>query len=99
MRSIFTLWDGMVTSSAVVAIVVISFGLMIRAIDPSSALRRIGVTLGCMAILIMVPPIIAHLWGALTLWQQLGIFLLFGVMGAIALHDRGSDSPRRDRGL
>lgn len=69
---------------AVIAIVVIAFGLMIRVIKPPDALRRIGAALGGMVISIVVPPIIIHLWGALSLWQRLGITALVGFGLAVA---------------
>lgn len=97
MRSIIALRDELVASAAVVAIVVIALGLMIRVIDPSIALRRIGAALGYVIILIMVPPIIVHLWGALTLWQQLGVIAALGVTVTIVLHGRGSSSNRTNR--
>lgn len=73
MSSILQLWDVVVVSVAVIAITAILLGLMIRVIEPPNALRRIGAALGCMVILIVVLPIIMHLWGRLSLWQRLGV--------------------------
>lgn len=83
MMSIVVLWDTIVVSLAVIAMVVIALGMMIRVIDPPSAFRRIGAALGCMIVLVMVPSIIVHLWGALSLWQQLGIVALIGLAVAV----------------
>ena len=95
MMSIVLLWDMMVMSLSVIAIVVIALGLMIRVIDPLSAFRRVGVTLGCMVILVMVPSIIVHLWEALSLWQQLGIVALAGLAVAVAWERRQGHSRKR----
>ncbi len=84
MTIIVLLWDMMVVSLAVIAMVIIVLGLMIRVIDPLSAFRRIGTTLGCMIVLVMVPSIIVHLWGALSVWEQLGIIALVGLLAAVA---------------
>ena len=78
MNMIFELWNAMLISAAVTSIIVIALGLLIRVIEPLKALRRIGATIGCMVILVMLPPIIVHLWHSLSLWQQIGVaFLIF----------------------
>lgn len=96
MRTILRLWDIVVASAAVVAFIVIAFGLMIGAVEPCSVWKRIGATLGCAVILIVFPPIVAHLWHLLSLWQQLGMVTLAVCFGTAALRD--GSARRRKRG-
>lgn len=84
MRMIVALWDVVVVSGAVIAIIVIALGFMIRMIAPPSALKGIGTSLACMVVLVMAPSITVHLWEALSLWQQLGIAALIGIAVAIS---------------
>ena len=93
MSTIFALWNTIVISAAVIAIVIIAIGLMIRVIEPLSALRRIGGTLGCIVILAMLPPLIVHLWHWLSLWQQIGIAVL-GFTAALVWNRRTKPSRK-----
>lgn len=95
MNSLLQMWDAVLASVAVIIIVVIALGLIIRVIEPPSAFRRIVATLGCMVILIMIPPIILHLWFSLSPWQQIGIVALLGFAIVVTLSRRHASSRKR----
>lgn len=88
MNSLLQVWDAVIASAAVIIIVLITLGLMIPVIQPAKAFRRIGATLGCMVVLVMLPPIILHSWFSLSMWQQLGIVVVLGFVVLVMLSRR-----------
>lgn len=92
MTGILSLWDAIVEAGAVIAIVVIAIGLMVRVIDGYRAFARLGAVCGALVLLLILPPILLSLWHSLSVWQQLGIILLSWILGLIVLRRR----PHRD---
>lgn len=95
MTRILSLWDAIVKSAAVIGIVVIAIGLMVRMIDARRALAKIGTALGTLLLLLALPPILVGIWHTLSFWQQVGIITLGAVVGAIAL--RLSTASKRNQ--
>lgn len=67
------IWDGLVGCLALLGIVVIAFGIMLRIVDVSEGLRRLGLVLGCAVLLTLLPSVIVALWSGLSIWQKIGI--------------------------
>jgi len=99
MRSILSFWDTMVESVAVIAIVVIALGLTFGTINRDRILPHLGAVLGALVLLITLPPILVGIWHSLSLWQQLGIATLFGLVGIVALQSLKQRSQKRNRHL
>jgi Ca2+/Na+ antiporter len=70
---LLSLWDGLVGSAALIAIIILALCVMVSAVKLGDALRRLGVIVGVVILLIMLPAIILSLWNSMTLWQHLGI--------------------------
>jgi hypothetical protein len=76
---------GIVGLLATIAIIVTAFGLMLGILKHADAFKRIGVIVGTVIALLILPQIVIGEWMALTIWHQIGIivlvvsaFLLFG---------------------
>lgn len=82
MTDILSWWNA-ILEAAVIAIVVIAIGLMIGVIDARRAVGRIGAVLGAVVLLLVLPSILLGLWRSLSLWQQLGIITLLGLVVAV----------------
>jgi len=95
MMGILSLWNALVEAGAVIAIVVIAIGLMVRVIDGYRALARLGAVFGTLVLLLILPPILVSLWHSLSVWQQLGIISLSGILGLIVLHRRSHREIKR----
>ncbi len=76
---LFSAWDGLVGSVALIAIIVLALSVMVRFVKLGDVLRHLGVILVGAILLVMLPAIIASLWTSMTLTQHLGIIFL-GVM-------------------
>jgi asparagine N-glycosylation enzyme membrane subunit Stt3 len=78
-------WLTLVGSFAIIALVLTAFGLMLGILKLADAFKRIGVIVGTVIALLILPQIVIGEWMALTIWHQIGIvvlvvsaFLLFG---------------------
>lgn len=60
---IFSVWDGLVGSAALIAIIILALRVMVSAV-------------GVVILLIMLPAIIVALWNSMTLGQHLGIIAI-----------------------
>jgi hypothetical protein len=85
-------WDGLVGSFALIAIIVLAFCVMVSAVKPSDVPRHLGLIVGIVILLIILPAFIVELWSALSFWQHLEIFAL-GLMIALLL-----SAPRKKKG-
>jgi hypothetical protein len=92
---ILGLWNAIVQTIGVLAIVCIGLGLMVGAVEPTRAFVRIGGVLGCMVLLLGLPPILVGIWQSLSFWQHTGIILLVGIVSVVVLHGAGLWSQRR----
>lgn len=90
MMGILSLWDAIVEGGAVIAIVVIAIGLMLRVIDGHGAFARLGAVCGALVLLLILPPILVSLWRCLSVWQQLSLIAI-GLMLVLRLW------PRKER--
>jgi hypothetical protein len=70
------IWNGLVGCVALLGIVVIAFGIMLRVMDVSEGLRRLGLVLGCAVLLTLLPSVIVGIWSGLTIWQKIGILTI-----------------------
>jgi hypothetical protein len=69
-------WDSLVGSVALLAIIVLSFCVMVSAVKPSDVPRHLGAIVGVVILLIMLPAIIMGLWNTLSLGQHLRIIVV-----------------------
>ena len=74
---LLSLWGGLVGSAALIAIIVLALCVMVSAVKPGDAPRHLGVIVGVVIMLIMLPAIIISLWNSMTLGQYLGIATIF----------------------
>jgi uncharacterized membrane protein YoaK (UPF0700 family) len=73
---LFSLWDGLVGSVALIAIIVLALCVMVGAVKREDVLRHLGVIVGIVILLIMLPAIIVSLWNSMTLGQHVGIVMV-----------------------
>lgn len=74
------LWNFMVSAAAVIAIVVIAIGLMVGMTDAHRAFARLGAVFAILVLLLVLPPILVGLWRTLSIGQQFGIIMLWGLL-------------------
>jgi putative exporter of polyketide antibiotics len=73
---LLSVWDDLMASVALVAIIVLAFCVMVNVAKEGNVLRRFGVIMGAMILLVMLPAIITGLWSAMSFGQRLGITAL-----------------------
>ena len=73
---IFSFWDGLVGSAALIAIIILALCVIVSAIKVAEVPRHLGVIVGIIILLIMLPAIFVSLWNSMTLGQHLGIVTL-----------------------
>ena len=66
-------WVALAGSVATIALILTAFGLMLGIVKPADALRRVAAILGIVIALMMAPGILAGVWSAMSLWQQIGL--------------------------
>lgn len=91
---LLSVWDDLVGSVALIAIIVLAFCVMVNAAKARDVLRRLGVIVGVVILLIMLPAIITGLWSTMSFGQRLGIAAL--CVGIVILFSR---SQRRPTGM
>ncbi len=84
MNDLLHLWDEMAASLAVIVIVMTAIGLMLRLVEPTHAFKRVGLVLGCLILLLILPPILVGIWRSLSIGQQLGTIILAIALGVIS---------------
>lgn len=89
-------WAGIVESAALLAIVVLALGVMVRAVKLGDAMKYLGAIVGVVILLVMLPQIIVSLWLSMSLWQHLGIAVVI-VLAFLLLNERGRRSKTRSR--
>lgn len=97
MNDLLHLWDEMATSLAVIVIVVTAMGLMLRLVELTEAFKRVGLVLGCLILLVILPPILVGIWHSLSIGQQLGTIILavaLGVIGSRAVRPKARTRTR-----
>lgn len=68
-------WDSLVGSSALITLIVLSLCIMVRAVKLGDISRHLGAIVGTVILLIMLPSIIAGLWSAMSLLQQVAMIV------------------------
>jgi Ca2+/Na+ antiporter len=93
---LFSVWDGLVGSLALIATIVLALCVMVGAVKIGDIPRHLGVTVGVVVLLIMLPAIIASLWNSMTLGQHLGIIVICAaIMVLVSSSRRRQTSSRR----
>ena len=93
MERLFNGITQLIEGLAVIAIVVTAFGLMLRILKPADA-WRIGIIVGVVTALSILPQIVIHAWAAIPLWQQIGVLVL-GALTALLFRAIPSTRPPR----
>lgn len=90
-------WGGLARSAALIAIVILALCVMVGAVKRENLLRLLGIIVGVVILLIMLPSVIVSLWNSMTLGQHLGIAMIFIVMIFLfsAAQRRSSKATRR----
>lgn len=70
---LLSLWDGLVGSAALIAIILLALCVMVSAVKLGDLPRHLGVIVGIVILLIMLPAIIVGLWNTMSFGQHLGI--------------------------
>jgi hypothetical protein len=73
---LLSIWDGLVGSAALIAITVLALCVMVTAVKLRDLPRHLGVIVGIVILLIMLPAIIVGLWNVLSFGQRLGIIVI-----------------------
>lgn len=73
---LLSLWDGLMGCAATLAIIILAFCIMVRTVAPGDVPRRLGIIVGIVILLIMLPAIIVSLWNVMSFGQHLGIIAL-----------------------
>lgn len=95
MTCILSLWDAIVESAAVIALVAIAVTIMLGIIDTRHELCRIGVMLGALVLLLPLSLILVALWRSLSDLQQLAVITFAGLLVLVAV--RASTLPTGKR--
>jgi hypothetical protein len=66
-------WLTLVGSLAIIALVLTAFGIMLGIVKRSDVVNRVGAILGIVIVLMLAPGILAGIWSAMSLWQQIGL--------------------------
>ncbi len=92
---LLSLWDGLVGSAALIAIIALALCVMVSAVKLGDVPRHLGVIVGVVILLLMLPAIIVSLWNSMTLGQHLGIATIF--IAIILLISAAHRKPRKTR--
>lgn len=74
-------WVHLLGALAGIAIIVVAIGLMLGIVRPADVPRHIGTVLVIVVGLMVAPGILASVWSAMALWQQISLF----AVGAVVL--------------
>ncbi len=66
-------WAALLGAFAIIALVLTAFGIMLGIVKPADAVNRVGAILGIVIVLMLAPGIIAGVWSAMSLWQQVSL--------------------------
>ena len=82
-----TLWRFWVTTVeflAILAIVCVGFGTMLRLVKIGDAVKYVGVVGGFVIVLLLLPEFLVSTWSSLLLWQKIGV-IVFVVIALVLL--------------
>lgn len=66
-------WVALAGSLAMIALILMSFALMLGIVKPADAIRRVGAILGVVLLLLVLPGVIVSIWSGISLWRKIGI--------------------------
>ena len=93
---LLSLWDGLVGSAVLIAIVVLALCVMVSAVKLRDLPRHFGVIVGIVILLIILPALIVGLWNGMSFGQHLGIAtILIAIIFLISATQRKSRKERR----
>jgi hypothetical protein len=98
---LLSVWDGLVGSAAFIAIIILALCVMVGAVKREDILRHLGVIVGNVILLIMLPAVILGLWNAMSFRQHLGIValvLMIAFLFGVLRKERRRRSGRARRG-
>jgi hypothetical protein len=81
---LLSLWDGLVGSAALIAIIVLALCVMVSVVKLGDLPRHLGVIVSIVILLIMLPAIILGLWNAMSFGQHLGIIVICAAIMLVA---------------
>jgi Zn-dependent protease with chaperone function len=85
--------DAQVGSLVMIAIILTAFVMMLGILKPADVPRRIGVILGVIIALMLIPSIFAIVWSAVSLWHRLALAAI--VLGICLLKRPRRESRKR----
>ena len=88
-------WHGFLGSTALIAIIVLGFCVMVRAVKSGDVPRHLGVVVGIVILLIMLPAIIVSLWNSMFFGQHVGS-LMIGIAIIFLLNAMKHNQGKRD---
>jgi hypothetical protein len=89
-------WVTLAGSLAVVALILIGLGVMLGIAKPADAFRRIAAIVVLVILAMVIPPVLANAWSAMSLLQRLGIAALALVIWQWRRPRRRSRKTRSD---
>lgn len=94
---LLSVWDCLVGLTALIAIIVLAFRVMVSAVKPEDVLRHFGLIAGIVTFLIMLPAIIASLWNSMSFGQHLGTVTFVVAIGLLfnAFRQRPHNARRK----
>jgi hypothetical protein len=94
---LLSLWGGFLRSAALIAITLLALCIMVSAVKLEDVPRHLGVIVGIVILLIMLPAIIVGLWNAMSFGQHLGMISLGIAIAVLLAASRGRSHDRRGR--
>ncbi len=97
---LLSVWDGLVGSAALIAIILLALCVMVSAVKLGDVPRHLGVIVGIVILLIILPAIIIGLWNAMSFGQHLGIAtILIAIIFLISAAHRKPKKQGTEKGL
>jgi hypothetical protein len=87
-------WLTLVGSLAIIALVLTAFGIMLGIVKRADAVNRVGAILGIVIVLVLAPGILAGVWSAMSLWQQISLVAIAVIVWQLR---RPRRQPRKRR--
>jgi hypothetical protein len=66
-------WVALAKSFAIIALILTAFGLMLGIVKHADAVNRVAAILRIVIVLMLAPGILAGVWSAISLWQQIAL--------------------------
>jgi hypothetical protein len=76
-------WDGFIGSAALIAIIGLVFWVMVRAVKVGDVPRHLGVIVGIVILLVILPAVIVSSWNSMTFIQHIGLIALGLVIASL----------------